>query len=301
MIADELLDGPRGRRLCHELGAARADGDVVHQALRDSVAWARYWQDPDDVDVSLAADPERLRPVAETVVAAAPAWWSAPVDLDGQVLTVFAGTDEPPLTGLAGVLADWLRAEDRAGAQVAEHVAGSADPARAWERLSGRWWSAPLVPSVPGTTRSAPLLGPVALWLHEDEQGFTAADARPVAPTRPVRVHEVQGPADWSDLVTRFPLDVGESRGPNWWRATGRRGRWLVPDWPRVAAEFDAVHLSVRGYLSTSGRTVPVGDDAATLLAGWSPDVTYWLTDVLAAGGPPQRWAADGDGAWSLS
>jgi hypothetical protein len=49
------------------------------------------------------------------------------------------------------------------------------------------------------------------------------------------------------------------------------------------------VHLSVAGYLATAGRRLPVGD-AGTVLAGWDPDQTYWLTDILTLGGPASTW-----------
>jgi hypothetical protein len=56
-----------------------------------------------------------------------------------------------------------------------------------------------------------------------------------------------------------------------------------------VAADYDAIHVSVAGYLATAGRALSVGD-ARTVLAGWDPDQTYWLTDVLETSGPPDLW-----------
>jgi hypothetical protein len=42
-------------------------------------------------------------------------------------------------------------------------------------------------------------------------------------------------PADWAELVGRYPIDVSRSRRHDWWRATGWAGRWLVPDFAAVA------------------------------------------------------------------
>ena len=63
----------------------------------------------------------------------------------------------------------------------------------------------------------------------------------------------------------------------------------MVPDWPEVAQEYDAVHLTVSGYLTTAGRAVPVSDGVASVLAGWGPDETWWLTDVRGDGGGEAR------------
>lgn len=58
-----------------------------------------------------------------------------------------------------------------------------------------------------------------------------------------------------------------------------------------VAADYDAVHLTVAGYVSTAGRALPV-DGACTMLAGWDPDQTFWLTGTLAVG-PVTFWHGD--------
>lgn len=80
-----------------------------------------------------------------------------------------------------------------------------------------------------------------------------------------------------------------------------------------MARDWDAVHLTTLAYLETAGRVLAVpGDGAAagaagepiTLLGGWNPGATLWLTDeVRVAGEPSQRWAHrdrdDGYRAWT--
>ena len=102
---------------------------------------------------------------------------------------------------------------------------------------------------------------------------------------------EIDGPGAWTDLVRRYPMDVTSARLHDWYRTTGRAGTWLVPDWSEVAADYDAVHLTVAGYLTTATRALPVDATTATVLAGWNPDQTWWLTDILEAVSPdPERW-----------
>lgn len=40
------------------------------------------------------------------------------------------------------------------------------------------------------------------------------------------------------------------------------------------------------GYLTTAGLAVDVTDTHSSVLAGWAPDITVWLTDVATAGDP---------------
>lgn len=102
---------------------------------------------------------------------------------------------------------------------------------------------------------------------------------------------ELTGPDDWAELVGRHPLPVTASRRHDWYRTTGQDAAWLIPDWSSVAAEFDAVHLTVDGYLATAGRAVPVpGTAARTVLAGAAPDATWWLADGVLRPGEPVDW-----------
>jgi hypothetical protein len=327
--ADELLGGPRGRRTCFEVVSPfRGDDDdqiesypawrdvcftlagaPVHGsdadgrlllALAQATDSAMYWQPPDRVDDALA-DPSvsgALVPVARALtVAHAARWWTGPLDRDRQQFIEFVfdgeqGSEEPPdLVGAAAGLDAWRETtldDER------ESVSRPSDPAA---NYSGNWWSTPNVTGIFSTTRSLTRRGPAGLRLVEDSMGWREAVCWPVEPSADVRVLEIRGPADWAALVARYPLDVTRSRWHDWFKVTGRTGTWLIPDYPKVASDYDAIHLSVGGYLTTAGRIVPVeNDEACSVLAGWSPDETYWLADVLEVAGPAVHWRSpEGD------
>jgi hypothetical protein len=143
------------------------------------------------------------------------------------------------------------------------------------------------------TTRGLPSLGAVGLALAEDGLGWQQARCWPVAVRGGARVYEIGGPGQWAGLAGRYPLEVSRSRRHDWWRATGRAGRWLIPDYAAVAADWDAIHVSVAGYLTTAGLPIAVGGGAYTMLAGWDPDATWWLNDVLSFTSPPHNWRQD--------
>ena len=151
----------------------------------------------------------------------------------------------------------------------------------------GDWWSVPLW-EVPASTRAWPDGtgggDPVGALFVEDrwEDAFCATR---FTPPEHARIREITGADDWSALCREFPLEVTWSRRREWWEVTGRDSRdagpWLIPDWSAVADRWDAVHLTVAGYLNAATRSIPVpgahGQDAASVIAGWGPDVTYWL------------------------
>lgn len=321
-----LLDGPRGRRLCHALlerslgpawWAARSEEDFADHgrlveelpsplesmlttlagdeppearlltAFAHAVGQARYWQEPDGIDRALAHDNVRdaLAPLAHAVAARAPAWWSSPVALGDLVAVTWIDEPAVPLSlaGAARKLDAW-----RESTLEAEREAVSR-PADVRESISARWWSSPCLSELATTTRALPGLGALRLDLVEDDMGRQIADCQRVRVDREPRVYEIAGPADWVSLVERYPLDVTRTRRYDWWRAAEVEGSWLIPDYARISEDFDAVHLTARGYLTTAGRALPAGD-AWTLMAGWDPDQTYWLTDCLVPDGSPQRW-----------
>lgn len=85
---------------------------------------------------------------------------------------------------------------------------------------------------------------------------------------------------------------MSASRRHDWYRTTGRAGAWCIPDWAAVAQDWDAVHVSVAGYLTTATRALDLADGTtATMLAGWNPDQTWWLTDaVTTTTAQPEHW-----------
>jgi hypothetical protein len=290
--------------------AAERDPLRLLAPLARSVDEAMYWQQPDGIDYELASRllAEALVPVAHAVSAApAAGWWASPLDAASQRITEFrpeetgdrragppepAGAPEPPgLTGAKTRLAAW-RADTLADEESAADR--PADPAAAW---SGDWWSAPAASDLIATTRSLPGLGAVGLALVEDTRGLASAWCWLVRSQPDVRCYEIRGPADWIALTGRYPLPVSRSRRHDWWRVTGLAGDWLIPDYAAMAADYDAVHLTVGGYLTTAGRALQAGA-ARTMLAGWNPDETYWLADVLELAGVAAGWVnPDGEPA----
>src|ERR1035437_3787869 len=325
--AENLLAGPRGRRLCwslldpgdypgwarvwdgahagdltgltDELAAcvARTDLDsiVAHAdeltllaALVESVETAMYWQEPDDEDLALADQTVRdaLLPVSQAVITApAAGWWSAPAGTARQQYVEWlppAGSP-PSVTGATAELAAW-----RAGLTGEEQTARTR-PKDLTASLSGHWWSTPVPSQLLSTTRSLPGIGAVGLALVEDGLGWKEARCWPMEPQTGARIYEISRPAVWAELVARYPVDVTNCRRHDWWRATSWDGHWLIPDFAAVAEDYDAVHVSMAGYLATAGRALPI-DDACTVLAGWDPGQTYWLTDMLPLAGSATNW-----------
>lgn len=317
-MAAALLGGPRGRRVCLELArrlavddegaypppvsladelaaidlrraAAYGDRELV-AVLAASVDRAMYWQPPDDDDRDLAEPALRdaLRPAAAALARCrATRWWLEPVVLDDLWSVTWASSEPAGRTlepGVTGRLEQW-RARTVAAEEQAQELPG--DPAAPY---SGYWWSTPTTGTTVRTVRRLGELGPVGLDLQEDSMGLDRASAGRLLPRPGVRVYEVDSPEAYAALVERYPLVVTCSRRHDWWRTTGVLGDpWLIPDYAAVGLDYDAVHLTVLGYLATAGRAIPAAG-GSTLLAGWDPDVTYWLADVLEGAGRPVRW-----------
>lgn len=267
-------------------------GPVSH-----AVDSAMGWQEPEAEDV-VAADPaviDALVPIADAILASpAAAWWQTPLDLgtlrhtsryDGEQVP-----RRPHLDGNAERLGAWRRSE-----VIGNHRDQLELPDDPTAPYSGVWWSSPSGREIGSSTRALEGLGSVKLVWEEDSFGQADALIWPLAATESPRVYEIDGPDAWSRLVRRYPLDVSASRRHDWYRATGRDGGWQIPDYVAISADWDAIHLTVSGYLSTALRGVPVAGGFATVLAGWDPDQSWWLTDVLTIAGPAEHWRLNED------
>jgi hypothetical protein len=260
--------------------------------LADAVATAMYWQEPDGEDV-LAGHPSihtALGPVAERVLDSAPArHWGQPRQAVQWVIDWRLPEDLAPLPrDPQRVLAAWTRDE-----RAEEARAINERPTDPEANFSGNWWSTPqdLIQSVGQI--------PAGLDLIEDSFGWEVAT---VIPARGAgSTYEIHAPEDWVRLCRDYPLEVSVSRRHDWYRVTGRVGRWVIPDWEQVASQWDAVHLTTLGYLGGATRALPVDTDTATVIAGWNPDTTIWLTDTIReADEPRQQWHRQpGNDAWT--
>lgn len=274
------------------LHSAPASESAVRTALQASVDTAMYWQEPDGTDV-IASRPEviaSLRPIAERIAASETArLWDAARGAEQWAVDWRSPTDPAVLPSNPSVLlATWLD-ETRADEDRARHERPT-DPTARW---SGNWWSIPLtLLTTRGTIADA-------LELVEDSLGWDEATLIPVRGAG--RTLEIHTPDDWAAMCRTYPLEVTASRRHDWYRVTGRAGRWLIPDWSRVAHEWDAVHLSTLAYLRSATTLIDIDDEYASVIGGWAPDSTIWLTDVAREwDGPRQHWVRpDNADEWS--
>ena len=130
------------------------------------------------------------------------------------------------------------------------------------------------------------------------------------------RVFEVHQPADWAQLVTRFPRRGTRAHGG--WELPGpnqhhgevhelelvscgigarTQAEVFMPDWAAVATEFDGVHLSWLGKLTCEGRVIDLpelGRNAVSLVRYWGSERTTWLNDVFGTPSPAVAPALSG-------
>lgn len=339
---DDLLAGPRGRRMLLELILARAevagtveqerlrsavsevdslyppetvdiDGiasairsvgtpevtdDRLIQAVSRSVDAAMYWQPPDGLDrlCRLPGVREALRGAAEHVAAAeAVGRWGSGFEPDEQVWVRFherpapgesvtTGRPREKLASGTTKLGEWHSTME--ASEKADRLQRDRD-VRA--PFSGDWWSAPVF-LAEASCRRLPDAGATGLWWIEDAFGPEYAELFGVKVDPGARILEVRGADDWVQLCQKYPLEVTWSRRHDWYRVTGRDGRWAMPDWSRVAADYDGVHLTALGYLNTAGRAIEVSGELAAVLSGWNPGETYWLNNRARVLKEAERW-----------
>jgi hypothetical protein len=256
--------------------------EAVNRALAEAVDTSRPWQEPDGED-ALAALPEvtaALAPLARHVMTSpSTRWWSHGRQLEQWAIDWRSADDPAPLPRAPSqTLTAW--ASDARAEEVRANKERPRDPHAPW---SGTWWSFPQ-----GTLHTVGRI-PLGLNLIEDSFGEEHATVIPVRGTG--RTYEIRTGDDWVSLCDEYPLEVTASRRHDWFRCTGHDGMWVIPDWEKIAQRWDAVHLTTLAYLSSANRALQVDGDTFTVIAGWNPDTTIWLTDTARQWeGPRQHW-----------
>ncbi|MFC7430803.1 MULTISPECIES: hypothetical protein [unclassified Agrococcus] len=257
------------------------DDAAIDAALGAAVGSAMSWQEPDAED-DLASSPDvvaAMLPIAERI--AASGHWLHAGRAPGSWLVRWDETPPRPPIDLRAAR-DAAHAEDEA---MRAHALDAPGPP-----LTGSWWSTPQTPETVGRL-------PIALDLVEDELGWRGATA--VAVREPERLLRIDSASAWVALARAHPLETTFARRHDWGRATGEQHRWIVPDWAAVAEHHDAVHLDVRCWLEGAGRALPLDDERATVIAGWSPDATVRLHEPIPLDAHrPRRFERDEGDAW---
>ena len=272
-----------GRRLAAaladvDLGAIAAIDDArrLIRPLMDSIVSAMYWQPPWTHEGVIGSEPvlSALEPVASALAQARGTWWwDFGVDRLSQQHVRWiqhpeedAPADRPP--ALPEILDLAVVAESRTG-------------------LTQAWWS---VPNWFALQSARALDGlPASLCLVEECTGdFEQAWVWGVEVDPHARVREITAAADWVALVAEYPVVLDGH--DDWRKATGRTGGWTVPDWRAVSEDWDGVHLTVSGYLAAASQVLDLGNGTATMIAGFNPDHTFWLRDVVRVSPQPVRW-----------
>lgn len=293
----------RAIRVAGSLGPLAPDGEAFATAMLRAVDSARYWQPPEGMDI-VAADPAVRAALAEVGAGldAHPdaAWWRRERTVEQWAVEFDPSGDGAPFDPAPAAARRW--STDAADEEVRARLERPADVTAPF---SGTWWSHPW--GAPHTTGELPedLTGvtglpglPAGIPYVEDGFGWTRAVAVPARGGG--RTYEIRGAADWAHLCRAYPLEVTASRRHDWYRVTGRDGRWVLPDWARVSEAWDAVHLSGWGYLTAATREIAVDAEYSSVIAGWGPDETYWLTGLVReTEGPRVHWRAErSEGPW---
>ncbi len=177
------------------------------------------------------------------------AWWFEPVGLNRQAWLSIYGTLDKFIYGTPPNTDRWSCPQN---------------PSSRWERYAQKPLSNQHTSTLYGPCLTSQLIAydqrvgdhycdfPLAWWAMRFPQD--------------VRVFEIHGPSDWHDLCVQYP-------------ARGTEDDRLVPNWGAISEEWDGVHLSFGGMLTTEqGRyESSVG---WTMLESWQAEQTYWLRNL---------------------
>ena len=107
------------------------------------------------------------------------------------------------------------------------------------------------------------------------------------------RVFEIDGSDAWHRLCVDYPAEGNSGRNePDFSRDPGK----LVPDWSKVARDWDAVHMSFGGYL-TSDQVRVESESGWTYHWAWDCEQTLWLRWMFTGYERLEDYR-EGDSAW---
>jgi hypothetical protein len=241
------------------LAAPATAAVLASTALRDLNPWGGQAAANRARAVELAQPLRDL--VATAVTDARNAWWSAPLDRAAQLL--LSAQNDPPRDAM--------------------HLNVPEGPNDWWETYAQR----PIVGITTSTQLPVAPDEPIRSGAHAELCcGISDWDAvYPVHQARlqvsaAARVYEVDSAADWHRLVQRYWEPATHPGSDKNLRDAADIDNGPAPTWSRVAADYDAVHLTFAGLLT--GLYVPhATEELRTTLWAWDWESTCWLRSVF--------------------
>lgn len=106
-----------------------------------------------------------------------------------------------------------------------------------------------------------------------------------VRPQASARVAEINGPSDWHSLAVRHPRRIDDTARPEF-------AGVIEPDLASVKTEFDLVHISFLGWLTSFELVWAEGSEATSayversVMRSIDAEMTIWLSDVVDSSEP---------------
>ena len=200
-------------------------------------------------------------------------WWTAPMDPTRQVL-VIDDTAHPTSARRAPPHPIWERIQ-RIFKRTSSRAALPASNVR-WESYAQRpvgWRITSTLWGAYSCVDTAIASG-IGDWTQMTSHRRFAAEIDETA-----RVCEVSSPADWHALCVSSPR---VNQHPNSPAGIGT----LVPDWARVATEWDGIHLTFMGLL-TAPFVRHSSAAGTSMLWSWDTEGTLWLPGNFVRAGAP--------------
>jgi hypothetical protein len=215
------------------------------------------------------------QPIAEAIVRRLGAQLEAPAPLDAQQAWLSA-TWNAGRSNVVHAFRDFEQVYGNGEFTVAGMWTVTAPPDEAHDELVAAWELYP-----PPTSRwRLPVRTDARLWsLHRPEDWVHLVESYPRVATEPHAGWELPGPNQRRKHVAPL-LSVSDQHA-----VRTSATRHVLPDWRAVAEDYDGVHLSWAGFLTTEGFVSDLPSGGVTMLRYWSSERTLWLRDVF---GDPQ-------------
>lgn len=150
----------------------------------------------------------------------------------------------------------------------------------------GHHWDATAPAAALTTSTRLPRLPALALLAGQD-RSWRAASA-PISawrvPVKPdARIAEIHSPSDWTALVQRYPSHrTDRCLAPHLDDAWPDDSLTWTVDWRALSRDYDAVHVSVAGWLTATSQVLPLPNGRGyTTCEGWPTEATAWFRPVF--------------------